>query len=52
MSLIMEQIEERARIYHNGDINKATEEYFRNHPEYYREYVKENTVHIGATVKD
>ena len=52
MSLIVEQIQSRARTYHNGDMNKAIEEYFRDHPEYWEEYVKETTVSVGATVKD
>ena len=52
MSLIMEQIEKRARIEHGGDMKKAIEEYFRDHPEYWEEYVKETTLPVGATVKD
>ena len=50
MSLIMEQIEKRARIEHRGDMKKAIEEYFRDHPEYWQEYVREITVPIGTTV--
>jgi hypothetical protein len=52
MSLILEQIERRARIEHGGDMNKAAEEYFRDHPEYWEEYVRETAVSVGATVKD
>ena len=52
MSLIMEQIEKRARIEHGGDMNKAATEYFRDHPEFWEEYVKEITVPVGATVKE
>lgn len=52
MSLIMEQIEKRAKIEHGGDMKKAIEEYFRDHPEYWQEYVKEITVAVGARVKD
>ena len=33
-------------------MKKAIEEYFRDHPEYWQEYVKEITVAVGARVKD
>jgi hypothetical protein len=49
-NLILEQIRKRADLEHGGDVNKAAEEYFRDHPEYWQEYVKENTVHVGAAV--
>jgi hypothetical protein len=49
-SLIIEQIEKRARLEHGGDWNKAATEYFRDHPEYYAQYVEENMVHVGAAV--
>ena len=38
MSVIIEQIERRARLEHGGDFNKAAEAYFRDHPDYSPEY--------------
>jgi hypothetical protein len=36
--LIIDQIERRARLDHNGDVNKAAAEYFRDYPEEWRRY--------------
>lgn len=50
--LMDDQIEERARIYHNGDKVKAAEQYFRDHPEWYADYCKETTFPVGAVIVD
>ena len=50
-SLIMAQIEKRAKE-NGGDMNKAIEEYFPDHPKFWPQYIKEFTVPVGATVKD
>ena len=36
--LIIDQIERRARLDHDGDVNKAAAEYFRDYPEEWRRY--------------
>ena len=36
--LIINQIERRARLDHDGDVNKAAAEYFRDYPEEWRRY--------------
>ena len=36
--LMIEQIELRARLDHNGDWSKAASEYFRDHPEWQRDH--------------
>jgi hypothetical protein len=38
-NLIIEQIKRRARLDHGGDFTKAAAEYFRDHPQYYKEEV-------------
>ena len=44
-----EMIQKRARIDHGGDIVKATEAFFKDHPDCYQEYQQE-TVQVGAKV--
>lgn len=43
INLIMEQIKRRARIEHDGDVTKATHEYFTDHPEDWQRYRDEVT---------
>src|SRR5262249_14561376 len=40
---IIEQIQRRAKLYHDGDVNKAAAEYFRNYPEEWQHYRDEVT---------
>jgi hypothetical protein len=41
--LIIDQIERRARLDHDGDVNKAAAEYFRDYPEEWKRYREEAT---------
>ena len=57
-NLIIEQIERRARIEHGGDFTKAATEYFRDHPQYYKDEVAgvnkradEDRERVNATVE-
>jgi hypothetical protein len=36
--LIIQQIERRARLDHDGDFTKAATEYFRDHPDFWQDY--------------
>ena len=41
LSVIIEQIKRRARLEHNGDIAKAADEYFSDHPQSWQDYLDE-----------
>jgi hypothetical protein len=47
--LILEQIQRRARLDHNGDFEKAAEAHFRDHPGWYAERLSESR---GITRRD
>ena len=42
-NLVMEQIERRARLEHDGDFSKAATAYFHDHPEHWQPYQEEVT---------
>jgi Fe-S cluster assembly scaffold protein SufB len=39
--LVIKQIEQRARLEHDGDFSKAAAAYFRDHPDYWQPYSEE-----------
>ena len=45
--LIIEQIRQRVRLQHGGDFVKAAIEYFRDHPEYYKDVVASVSKRVG-----
>lgn len=40
-NVIIEQIEQRARLEHDGDFSKAATAYFHDHPDYWQPYADE-----------
>jgi hypothetical protein len=53
MSIIIENIEKRAKFEHGGDFTKAATAYFQDHPDHYPDYVaKVSNIGKQAAEKD